>query len=217
MSIGLYSCRETNGVASEQEDGLSNDRGVEEKTQQILESGIPGVIESGLEYSNEGYHRLAIESFTSVIEINPNYHKAYYYRGREKFLLGKTLDALNDYNKAIEIAPDFGDVYVARGLLKCKSDDWKGAIEDCEIALTKSAGYMVSYCLGLARIKLNQIDTGCTAIEEIVYFREKHLKPSQSIDRIIKRNHGDNTVNKPYDERRYGFPSAESLLEKYCK
>jgi len=216
-AIGLLSCIERNSMASEQDDSLSNDQEVDpEMLQQLLDFGVSDV-EIGLKYSNEGYPRLAIESFTSAIEKNPNNYIAYYYRGREKYQLGKTLDAFNDYNKAIEIEPDFGDAYVARGLLKSKSDDWKGAIKDCEIAQTKSAGYMVLYCIGLARIKLNQIDNGCTAIEEIVYFKENHLKFKQDVDRIIERNRGASTVNKPYDESRYGFPSAESLLEKYCK
>jgi len=57
------------------------------------------------------YHG-AIQDFNKVIELNPNYALAYFYRGTAKSDLEDYHGAIKDYNKAIELYPKYAHTYV---------------------------------------------------------------------------------------------------------
>ena len=58
-----------------------------------------------------------IETLTESIKYSPFDSQLYYRRGLLYFNLGKTSDALNDYNHSIKINPQFGKAYYARAEL----------------------------------------------------------------------------------------------------
>ena len=64
----------------------------------------------GLVYHSQKEYDLAIENYTKVIELNPDYADAYYNRGviyRDK---GEVDRAIADRNRAIELNPDYADI-----------------------------------------------------------------------------------------------------------
>lgn len=92
-------------------------------------------LDNGLECYNKGDLSGAIFNWTLAIEIDskdPNY---YYSRAIVKNELYRWKSALKDYDKAIEIAPDFVSALINRGGLKDENKDYKGAIADYETVL----------------------------------------------------------------------------------
>ncbi|HMD53908.1 MAG TPA: tetratricopeptide repeat protein, partial [Phycisphaerae bacterium] len=53
-----------------------------------------------------------------------------YNSGHAKFVKGDFNGALADYNKAIELKPDYADAYIGRGGAEYKKSDPKGALTD---------------------------------------------------------------------------------------
>ena len=87
------------------------------------------------DYDYEG----AIEDFNKAIEIDPNYARAYLYRGEIKSFFDDYYGAIEDYTKAIELGTlnreENSGAYYLRGTNKFYMlDDKVGACEDYEQA-----------------------------------------------------------------------------------
>ncbi|MGA2783039.1 MAG: tetratricopeptide repeat protein [Smithella sp.] len=71
----------------------------------------------GIEYSNLGNDRQAIEDLNRAIEIKPGYAEAYYNKGNVYIkLLGQYKIAIDNFNEAIRLKPDFTKAYGNRGV-----------------------------------------------------------------------------------------------------
>ena len=86
--------------------------------------------DKGIECYKNGDLSGSIINWTITLEINPIEPNSYYSRAIVKDELYTWKSALRDYNKAIEIAPDFISALTNRGSLKDDNGDYMGAIED---------------------------------------------------------------------------------------
>ena len=57
----------------------------------------------------------AEEQFTLAIKYDKNNYEAYYYRGCTKFNRGMMDESILDFEKALEVKPDYADAYFALG------------------------------------------------------------------------------------------------------
>lgn len=89
----------------------------------------------GVDSYNSGDLSGAIIYWTLVLTINPNEPNSYYSRAIVKNELYTWKSALRDYDKAIEIAPDFISALTNRGSIKDVNGDFEGAISDYNSAL----------------------------------------------------------------------------------
>ena len=97
----------------------------------------------------------AIDDWTQVIKINPNYANAYYYRGVIRYELGDKQGAIDDYSQAIKINPNYHHAYHFRGLTHRKLGNNQNAIDDYTQALKiKPNDKFTYYFRGAARSKL---------------------------------------------------------------
>ena len=85
-------------------------------------------------------YRGAIEDYTKVIELNPNYSKAYNNRGNSKAKLQDDSGAIADYTKAIELNPNYSNAYYNRGNSKKILKDTNGACLDWSKAVELGEG-----------------------------------------------------------------------------
>lgn len=86
--------------------------------------------DKGVECYNQGDLSGAIINWSMTLTINPKEPNSYYSRAIVKDELYTWKSALKDYDKAIEIAPNFISALTNRGSLKDNNGDLKGAIED---------------------------------------------------------------------------------------
>jgi len=75
---------------------------------------------------------LAIGDYTTAIELDPEYAKAYNNRGNAHAALGDLERALEDYDQALELDASLTLTYFNRGALYCGLRNYESAIADME-------------------------------------------------------------------------------------
>ena len=89
----------------------------------------------GEEYENRGEYKKALEAYSKVIELNPNFVGGYNNRGTLYYRLGEYENALEDFNKVIELNPNFGWGYYNRGLTYYTVGKYEKALENFNKAI----------------------------------------------------------------------------------
>ncbi len=97
-------------------------------------------------YNNEDY-KVAIKLLTKVIEADEGFVDfAYNFRGESNQILGANNKALEDYNKAIEVNPNYAMAYQNRGMLRQSYlFDYQGALKDYNMAIRLDAKFELAY------------------------------------------------------------------------
>lgn len=95
----------------------------------------------------------------------------YNHRGQVYFVQGETEQALQDFSRAIEIAPTSADYWLNRGLLHQVLREWDNALADYEQYLSLSPDNSEVY-LNIAQINLAQQNIGATitALDSAIKF-----------------------------------------------
>lgn len=109
----------------------------------------------GLECYKSGDLSGAIFNWTICIKINPKDPNSYYSRAIVKNALFTWKSSIADYDKALEIAPDFIDALVNRGTVKDENGDYEGALTDYKRALELKPNDAMTY-FNIGNTKYNQ-------------------------------------------------------------
>jgi len=117
-----------------------------------------------LAYANRGYLKKnklndtdgAIEDYTIALTLNPDDAIVLCNRGNSLRDKGDINGALNDYNKTVELAPDWGRGYASRGyLLLYHMGEIEKALADFNIALTIDPEDAITYTnRGNAKVRM---------------------------------------------------------------
>ena len=70
-----------------------------------------------------------------VIRLNSTDADVYHWRGEAKYYLERTVEAIDDYNKAIELKDNNMNYYKSRGYARIDIDQYDKAKDDLEKAL----------------------------------------------------------------------------------
>ncbi|HET7738522.1 MAG TPA: tetratricopeptide repeat protein, partial [Tepidiformaceae bacterium] len=97
-------------------------------------------LDEGNVYFNVGQYILAIECYSSAIDLQPDLIAAYYNRANARTRLGHYGQALADYDRALELEPNDADALNNRGMLHLYRADYASAIRDFEVALSIDPG-----------------------------------------------------------------------------
>ena len=102
---------------------------------------------SALQKYNKQDYRGALADYDRAISIDPNYAKAYSYRGFVK--AGQLQDyrgGLADLNRAIQLDPKLADAYMNRGQLKEQAlHDVRGGLADYNLAIKLNPKFAIAY------------------------------------------------------------------------
>jgi len=90
-------------------------------------------IGEGTSYAQQGEYTKALEAYDRALKLNVS-PAALTGRGGAKLFLGDRQGALADFNRAIELDPNFPDAYNNRGAIKETIGDIAGAIADLQKA-----------------------------------------------------------------------------------
>ena len=99
----------------------------------------------GVEYSNAKNYELAIASYSTCLEKDPNYIKAYYNRGTCAMSLQKYDDAIADFDKTINIDPEFTKAYLYMGYTRLLQGDYHSSIEILTKTIEKDPALSKAY------------------------------------------------------------------------
>ncbi len=72
----------------------------------------------------------AIQTFTKVLDTEPDNVEAYVYRGMCKYYIGDFVGSITDYDTALKIQPNYAEAYNLRGIAKGEMKDKIGACDD---------------------------------------------------------------------------------------
>lgn len=93
----------------------------------------------------ENDHLGAIALFNAVLKEDGQDSNAYCHRGIAYMNIEQYKQAMEDLDKAVELDPDYGFRYQARGYLKSKIKDQEGAIEDYQKAVDLEPSDPIAY------------------------------------------------------------------------
>ena len=127
----------------------------------------------------------AIADLTNALAIKPTDGELYYQRGNFRTMNNKNpLEALKDYDSAIAFGYKSEKVYVSRGSMKERQNDFDGAIADYETATAISPDY-ISAQLGIATALRLKGDTAA-AIVRLQEFLDRYERDSDKKSQKIK-------------------------------
>lgn len=92
-------------------------------------------LDEGNVYFNVSQYSLAIERYTTAIEIDPGLVAAYYNRANARTRAADFEGALSDYNRALELQPFDSDALNNRGMLHLYRSNYEEALRDFNAAL----------------------------------------------------------------------------------
>ena len=79
---------------------------------------------------DRGEFKDAERRFSTIVEIEPEFSRAWAGRGRARMLQGEFDDAMVDYDRAISLRPKVGSIYGERALVRVSMGDFGGAKRD---------------------------------------------------------------------------------------
>ncbi len=107
----------------------------------------------------------------------PQDAEAYFRKGNENFALGKYKDAIEDYNKVIELDPQIVEVYYIRGLANYALGKFEEAIEDYDKAVELDPQRAEAYCgRGFAKYILGNGSRDLHKPEEAIKYYKRGIK-----------------------------------------
>lgn len=118
-----------------------------------------------------GDYRGAIEDFSSIIRLQPDYemlYQAHFGRGYAKFQSGDYEGAKTDFDRSIRIYPNDAEVFFWRAYTKYRLRySANSEIADYNRAILLNPNYAEAYFnRGQARIKNRQLSTGCRDLRQ---------------------------------------------------
>jgi serine/threonine-protein kinase len=84
-----------------------------------------------------GKYPEAVEDYTRALELAPD-GEVYLHRGWAHFFSDAWKLALRDFSAAIELEPEVGDAYTGRGLARVMLGDYREAVRDADVALSRT-------------------------------------------------------------------------------
>jgi tetratricopeptide (TPR) repeat protein len=118
---------------------------------------------------NEGKFKEAIDKITAASNSEPLNYVLYYYRAEALEKIGDEQQALADYQKALELRPDFSLVLANIGKLYAKMGNYQKAIEFYKRALeTGSTDVLTLYNYGVCLINVSNNAEAKTVFEKLL-------------------------------------------------
>jgi tetratricopeptide (TPR) repeat protein len=117
-----------------------------ERAREIKPQDVQVLVTLGNAYLEQGNFQRCVETFNSMLQINPGYSEAHFFLGKayieiydekaDKFTKDTTLNkAIEYFNKAIEIYPNYVEAYYLRGACYEEKGEKAKAIKDYQKSL----------------------------------------------------------------------------------
>jgi tetratricopeptide (TPR) repeat protein/uncharacterized caspase-like protein len=194
-------------------DGNDNDKAIEECTGAIAKNpGSPELYSKRARaYYNKGDDENCSKDIAKAFSLGSNLAESYNLSGNLKVVWKKdTQGALNDYDKAIKLNPDYFTAYCNRGNAYYNKRDYDKAIEDFSKAITLKPDYALAY-YSRATV-FNMKKEYDRAIED--YSKAISLKPDDALAYYSRGHVFD--FKREYDKAIEDYSKAISLKPDYA-
>ena len=131
-----------------------------------------------------------VQFFSEAINADPAYRLAFKSRGAAYLKLGKTREALADFNRIIEMDPDNAQAYHLRGLAYEKSGDNDKALEDFNKAIDLNSEYgSVYYSRANLHNKMGHAEMATEDIRMVNQLTEVNIETFANDSNIWRSHH----------------------------
>lgn len=131
----------------------------------------------------DGEYERALAKYDEALAIDANHIDAMRGRARTLMQLGQSPQALNAFNTAISLAPEFGATYANRGILHDRMGRYEKAIADYDHALRLDPE-LADGPHWLTRFLRNQPEKPPGIAERAAYLRRELTKPEK--ERLLR-------------------------------
>lgn len=104
-----------------------------------LDTPLSSLITSAKTHLANGSPRDALLFYDAAVSRDPSNYLTIFQRGAAFLSIGKNSQALHDFDRVLELKPDFESALLQRSRLRAKSADWTGAIDDLQKAGKKTS------------------------------------------------------------------------------
>jgi tetratricopeptide (TPR) repeat protein len=115
------------------------ERNHNQKGLEYFQQGFYQLTPKGQAKEAEAYYELAIVEFKKAVSVKPDYLEAHRNLARVYFVQKKYGDAAGAYKKVVELSPNDLDSYVNLALAYIELHKYQDAIDQLEIAKTRTA------------------------------------------------------------------------------
>ncbi len=190
---------------------------------QTVESTIPEsekIFKKAMELLEQSQYENAVKNFSEVISENQSNPSLYYYRGLAQEKNGNIEGALEDYQKAIELKPDFILPYSRSGLACAKQQSYEKASEFYQKSLELGDQDITThYNYGVVLMNLGKSEMAKPVFENLLSLDENYSDAYYYLG-IIYIGQGDATKAKELlrkfvdmDPENSNASIAKSILE----
>lgn len=99
-----------------------------------LDTPLSSLVASAKAHLASGSARDALLYFDAAVSRDPSNYLTIFQRGAAYLSLGRTAQALDDFDRVLQLKPDFESALLQRARLRTKTADWDGALHDFERA-----------------------------------------------------------------------------------
>ncbi|WP_035218429.1 tetratricopeptide repeat protein [Desulfatibacillum aliphaticivorans] len=181
---------------------------------------IPGAsyFDRAIFSESKGRHLAAIEQYTRYLELNQNSPEyaapALNNRGTLYWVIGRYDEALQDFDKAVDMQPDAALNYINRGNVYADMGDVERAIEDYNQAITLDPKNGLAYSnRGLAWSSLKRFDQAIPDLDKAIEFGHEGLYKSLMKRGVIR--YGTKDYNGAVEDFSQVIEMHPGLIEAY--
>jgi len=150
--------------------------------------------------SRQGNHVDAIAALSVAIGFSPKSAALYYNRAASYTALDRDVEALRDYDRALELEPTFALCALNRGMLNFKKERWREAGDDLKRALVNGADPAVThYDLALVCVASNDTAAAIAHLHDALAFTPTHALATELLATLTRagKRPNDSTIYQP--------------------
>ena len=140
-------------------------------------------------FLSQNYDR-SIQFFSDAIEADPTYRLAFKSRGAAYLKLGKTREAIADFNRILEMDPDNSRAYHLRGLAYEKSGDHQNALKDFNVSIEQNPAYGAAYySRATLHTKMGNTDQAAADMQMVTHLSEVNIETFANENNVWRSQH----------------------------
>ena len=165
-----------------------------DKPRNALKGLADKIYNTGNQSFRRGDYEGAAERYTKVLEIDPEYYRAYFQLGLVSTKLGEYDRAVDRYGRAVAIEPAYAKGWFALGLAYQRNGDYDSALESLDSATRADPTYAKAYAQkGTIHLKLGDYASAEVAYNDAIQADPTYAKPYEDLGKILinDKKYGD--------------------------